>query len=196
MTYLDGNKEVNVRANKGVVMCCGGFENNPEMMATISRPTAVTPQRRCTTPATAIVMCEKVGASMWHMHGIAGFWPHVVSLDGTGFTSNLEMIDSGYGILVGTNGRRFTPECPAVSYGNNTRVALDLKLTNGNRHGDYQSGGEWMTRHLPAVSWGIFDAAGFEKATTYFPFDDPVAEGFAYSARHNRGPCGSDRRAG
>ena len=24
--------------------------------------------------------------------------------------------------------------------------------------------------------------AGFEKATTYFPFDDPVAEGFAYSA--------------
>ena len=39
-----------------------------------------------------------------------------------------------------------------------------------------------MTRHLPAVSWGIFDAAGFEKATTYFPFDDPVAEGFAYSA--------------
>lgn len=94
------------------------------------------------------------------------------------------------------DGRRFTPECPAVSYGNNTRVALDLKLTNGNRHGDYQSGGEWMTRHLPAVSWGIFDAAGFEKATTYFPFDDPVAEGFAYSARHNRGPCGSDRRAG
>lgn len=33
VTYLDGNKEVNVRANKGVVMCCGGFENNPEMMA-------------------------------------------------------------------------------------------------------------------------------------------------------------------
>lgn len=182
VTYLDGNKEVNVRANKGVVMCCGGFENNPEMMANYFKAYGCHPAAAVHNTGDGIVMCEKVGASMWHMHGIAGFWPHVVSLDGTGFTSNLEMIDSGYGILVGTNGRRFTPECPAVSYGNNTRVALDLKLTNGNRHGDYQSGGEWMTRHLPAVSWGIFDAAGFEKATTYFPFDDPVAEGFAYSA--------------
>lgn len=79
------------------------------------------------------------------------------------------MIDSGYGILVGTNGRRFTPECPAVSYGNNTRVALDLKLTNGNRHGDYQSGGEWMTRHLPAVSLGHLRCCGLREGNHVLP---------------------------
>ena len=84
VTYLDGNKEVNVRANKGVVMCCGGFENNPEMMANYFKAYGCHPAAAVHNTGDGIVMCEKVGASMWHMHGIAGFWPHVVSLDWNG----------------------------------------------------------------------------------------------------------------
>lgn len=61
----------------------GGFENNPEMMANYFKAYGCHPAAAVHNTGDGIVMCEKVGASMWHMHGIAGFWPHVVSLDGT-----------------------------------------------------------------------------------------------------------------
>lgn len=38
--YSDGSTEVRVKANKGVIMTCGGFESNPGMMANyFSEPT-------------------------------------------------------------------------------------------------------------------------------------------------------------
>ena len=39
--YSDGRSEISVRANKGVILTCGGFENNPQMMANyFSQPKA------------------------------------------------------------------------------------------------------------------------------------------------------------
>ena len=41
--YNDGKNDVRVQANKGVIMTCGGFESNPDMMANYFSQPTVTP---------------------------------------------------------------------------------------------------------------------------------------------------------
>lgn len=41
--YNDGKNDVRVKANKGVIMTCGGFESNPDMMANYFSQPTVTP---------------------------------------------------------------------------------------------------------------------------------------------------------
>ena len=184
VVYDDGKQTHRAKANKGVIMCCGGFENNPEMMWNHFKTLNAHPAAGVHNTGDGIAMCSKVGAKMWHMAGIAGFWPHVVSLDGTQFTSNLEMIDPGHGgILVGGNGRRFMADVRILHYGNLTDVEEDALYTTGNRHGDIQLGGEWKTGHLPATMWGVWDTDGFNNlGVRYWPHENPVEEGWALRA--------------
>lgn len=180
--YESDGKEVCAQALKGVVMCCGGFENNPNMMANYIRAYGAHPFAGISNTGDGIALCAEVGADMWHMANIAGFYNGFASLDGESFVAkNAAQTPRGEGIIVGLNGRRYYMD--NGGFGNKGLTEYDLRIHSGYRHGDNNRGGEWMHQHLPAVSWFVFDQAGFDAgATSEITEDDPVAAGWGYKA--------------
>jgi succinate dehydrogenase/fumarate reductase flavoprotein subunit len=70
----DGEKRL--RARKGVVLACGGFENNPAMQEQFWEGRSVMPAAGQHNTGDGIVMAQGVGAALWHMwhaHGCYGF---------------------------------------------------------------------------------------------------------------------------
>ena len=68
-------KEVAIKARKGVILACGGFENNDEMKRNYFEAMPVYTLFTGNT-GDGITMAQEVGASMWHMwhfHGSYGF---------------------------------------------------------------------------------------------------------------------------
>lgn len=65
-----------VRARRGVILACGGFENNPDMKKQFWEGKAVLPAAGRNNTGDGIVMAQDVGAALWHMwhvHGSYGF---------------------------------------------------------------------------------------------------------------------------
>ena len=182
VTYESNGKTVNAKAAKGVIMCCGGFENNPEMMANYIRAYNAHPLAGVHNTGDGLRLCAEVGAEMWHLANIAGFYNGFSSLDGTKFVSkNSAQAVRAEGIIVGLNGRRYYMD--NGGFGNKDLTEYDLRIHSGYRHGDNNRGGEWMHQHLPSTSWYIFDQTGFDAgATSDIEDEDPVAAGWGYSA--------------
>ncbi|MFQ5850366.1 MAG: FAD-dependent oxidoreductase [Candidatus Binatia bacterium] len=68
-------KEITVRARQGVILACGGFENNEEMKRNYFEAMPVYPLFRGNT-GDGIKMAQEMGAALWHMwhfHGGYGF---------------------------------------------------------------------------------------------------------------------------
>ena len=68
-----GNRSITVKARKGVVLTCGGFENNQEMIRDYLPGvpycyTSGTPYNE----GDGITMAMSVGADLWHMNNYAG----------------------------------------------------------------------------------------------------------------------------
>ena len=65
-------REIAIKAKKAVIMMCGGFEGNPEMLATYIESAPVPIYVSCTPYNTGdgIKMAIDVGADLWHMNGI------------------------------------------------------------------------------------------------------------------------------
>ncbi len=77
----NGNKEIHIKVKKAIIMACGGFEANRDMIATYIEEAPV-PIAVSGTPyntGDGIKMAMDVGADLWHMNGIewsrAGFKP-------------------------------------------------------------------------------------------------------------------------
>lgn len=183
VVYESKGNSVTAKANKGVVMCCGGFENNAEMLSNYFKAYHAHPCAGLSNTGDGFRMCNEVGAQLWHQAGIAGFNNNFASLGGTKFAAN----DAGAkvthkeGIVVGAHGRRYYME--VGGYGNVNLQDKDLRTHVGHRHGDQNLGGEWMHCQLPAISWYVFDQEGFNAgATTDISKGDPVDEGWGYSS--------------
>ena len=59
------------RAEKGVILCCGGYENNVAMQNDYSYPgVRFFPWGTPHNTGDAVTMCEAIGARMWHMSSI------------------------------------------------------------------------------------------------------------------------------
>ncbi|MEC4273780.1 FAD-binding protein [Adlercreutzia sp. R25] len=181
LTYEVDGKTVNAKANHGVIMCCGGFENNSEMLQNYHKSYGAHPLAGLCNEGDGITMCAEVKAHMWHMNGIAGFNNNFSTLDGSGFASN----DGGaaivhdLGIIVGTHGRRYYME--VGGYNNKKLTDDDLRVHVGHRHGDQNLGGMWMHQQLPPLSWYVFDQAAMDQGATKKLGDiDPVAEAWGY----------------
>lgn len=172
-----GGKNVYFKANKAVIMCIGGFEHSPEhLMNYFCQPGARGAGRSGNT-GDGIKICQRLGASFWHMNSVAGFWPNVYTLDGT----SRPKANMHFGITVGTNGRRFYMDLGGSVSGPASSVDADLRLSIGVRHCHMNWGGEWPHMPMPQTSWFVFDANG--KAAGALPNnEDPVADGIAYSA--------------
>lgn len=75
LSAQSGEKEINIKARKAVILACGGFENNQTMKLQYFEAQPVYPVYLGNT-GDGILMAQKAGAALWHMwhfHGGYGF---------------------------------------------------------------------------------------------------------------------------
>ncbi|MEY8460436.1 FAD-binding protein [Eggerthellaceae bacterium 24-137] len=182
---IDGK---NIKANDGVIMCCGGFENDPVLKENTFGVSTIVPAAGIGNTGDGHRACMKIGADFWHMSGLAGMWLQPRDLDNTKFTS---VVVGGprvkkYGITVGSNGRRFYMDYDALTSWPDPKPGYeaDLRTDVGMRYGHTNFGGAWPWQAMPADGgWFIFDQAGLEAgAIPAETSTDPVADKLAYRA--------------
>ena len=137
-------KPVFVKAHKAVVLTCGGFENNQEMIRNYLSGvpycyTSGSPYNE----GDGISMALAVGANLWHMNNFAG---PSMALKVPEFSTTFSMqalhfsksVPGGM-IVVGPDGRRFADE----------------KFKT--RHGKVPSNGTWQAFSTPCPMYMVFD---------------------------------------
>lgn len=160
-----GGKELYIKANKGVVMCVGGFESNPQMMQDYVGMGHAVPGAGRLNTGEGHLMCMKAGADLWHMENVAGFWMFGRNIDDTMSTCSILAKNPSpkqFGVTVGINGRRFYMDWDGYMTNPGYELLSDLKMHVGFRHGHTQFGGDWPHLPMPEKAWFIFDTAGLE----------------------------------
>lgn len=196
--YEKGGKSVYAKAHRGVVMTCGGFENDPEMLQDYLSFERMHAAGATMNTGDGHRICAKLGASMWHMNSFAGAWSNGISIDGEKMMA-YRSLKKAQGIVVGINGRRFYQEWEGTTmFAPGEEGPLELHY--GCRHGHQNFGGDWRCLPLPPKQWFVFDSEGL-KYSAYLganstsntlqnqteksendPSIDPVADGYAYTA--------------
>lgn len=150
VVYKDG-AEVRVKANGGVCLCCGGFENNQEMMNDYCQIPQVNLKAGTMNTGEGVKMAQAVGAALWHMSNVAGWqWSYQ-----SPYLSTSKSLGTNYtpkGLYAGCSGARFLNE-----------VAQ-------NRHGRINIGGRWISTPMPVPTYYITDV-------TYM--NEPMLPGFS-----------------
>jgi succinate dehydrogenase/fumarate reductase flavoprotein subunit len=177
-----------IRADKGVIMCCGGYEHNEEFLegyCGVGNAISFAGQGN-TGDGHKIV--ARYGADFWHMHNAAGFWMAGRNLDNTHFSNGaLESHKyKKYGITVAKNGRRFYMDWDGHKSLDlaDDQESMDLSRHVGSRHGVMQFGGEWTHLPMPSIAWFIFDNSNLVNAIDYKTIGtkNPVEDGWLYKA--------------
>jgi succinate dehydrogenase/fumarate reductase flavoprotein subunit len=149
-----GEKTLNVKARRGVVLTCGGFENNQEMIRNYLPGipycyTSGSPYNE----GDGITMALSVGADLWHMNNYAGpsmalkvpEVPTSFSMQALHFSKQM----AGGMIVVGPDGRRF----------------CDEKFKT--RHGKVPVNGRWLPLATPCPMFMIIDHMLFSAGPLY-----------------------------
>lgn len=149
-----GDHTIAIKARRGVVLTCGGFENNQEMIRNYLPGvpycyTSGSPYNE----GDGIAMAMSVGADLWHMNNYAGpsmalkvpEIPTSFSMQALHFSKEIP----GGVIVVGPDGRRFTDE----------------KFKT--RHGKVPVNGRWMPLATPCPMYMIFDHTHFTAGPLY-----------------------------
>lgn len=174
-----------VKANRGVIMCIGGFEHSPEMMQNYLGQGKAIPAAGSGNTGDGHKICARLGADSWHMNNAAGFWMTGRDLNNSSFSNPpiFKPSAKGFGITVGINGRRFYMDWDGYNIREKVPYMSDLSVHVGSRHGHMQFGGEWPHLPMPSMAWLIFDKDGLEAgAIPASTTTDPVKDGFAHSA--------------
>jgi len=149
-----GNKSIDVKARKGVVLTCGGFENNQQMIRDYLPGvpycyTSGSPYNQ----GDGITMAMSVGADLWHMNNYAG---PSMALKVPEVRTSFSMQALHYSketpggmIVVGPDARRFTDE----------------KFKT--RHGKIPVNGRWLPLSTPCPMYLIFDHTLFSAGPLY-----------------------------
>ncbi len=149
-----GNATITVKARKAVVLTCGGFENNQQMIRDYLPGvpycyTSGSPYNE----GDGITMAMSVGADLWHMNNYAG--PSMalkVSEIRTTFSMqalHYSKEPPGGMIVVGPDARRFTDE----------------KFRT--RHGKVPVNGRWLPMTTPCPMYMIFDHTHYSASPLY-----------------------------
>lgn len=113
-----GGQEMAIRARRAVVICVGGFENNPQMQKDYFGLDRVYTMGTPGNTGDGLKMLQKAGAEMWHLRSFnqtGGFWPAMKFPEFEGaFFRNIRMT-SGSWIDVAKDNRRFYNE--GIPYG-------------------------------------------------------------------------------
>jgi len=148
------DESIFVRARKGVVLTCGGFENNQDMIRNYLPGipycyTSGSPYNE----GDGIAMAMSVGADLWHMNNYAG--PSMaLKVPGIRTTFSMQALHfskkmRGGMIVVGPDARRF----------------CDEKYKT--RHGKIPVNGRWLPLSTPCPMFMIFDHVLFSAGPLY-----------------------------
>lgn len=152
---VDG-KEVNVRAKNGVVLACGGFENNKEMQQDFTQRLFWPPTGNAHyNTGDGIRMAMDVGADLWHMSNIV---TNIEFYDEANQCATFIFQGTSRGIIVGPDATRFAAE-------DATR-----------RHGKFSMGGTWINSPLPDYMYSIFDENGRNQGRLHFTWSEDSQE--------------------
>ena len=147
-------KTLNIRANNGVVMACGGFENNPEMVETYLGLPASAAIGTLYNTGDGHRMAMEVGADMWHMDVYEG--------DGIGYFGGMSFLVEEGQRAISAHGQGGAYG-PAVANGSVMLLAADgsryLREDENMRHGHIYQGGTWDNPKRPTRSFLFFDEA-------------------------------------
>ncbi len=148
--------EVYLKARKGVILSCGGYENNPDLLKTYYDAGTYklsfhgTPYNR----GDGFALVEPFGAQLWHMNSYSG--PTLNPLTPGEWEGNLST-GLAYGtkdyIYVGRDGSRFIYE----------------EVVGQNHHGKLRIHGVWTNVPSPQPVHVIFGSKLFEQTPQLFP---------------------------
>ena len=143
-----------VKATKGVILTCGGFENNQEMIRNYlpGIPYCYT-NGSPYNEGDGITMAVTVGAELWHMNNFAGP-SFALKVDEYETTFSMQALHfsketPGGMIVIGSNGERFFDE----KYKHN--------------HGKVKKNGVWAPMPTPCPLYMIFDHTLFTSGPLY-----------------------------
>ena len=113
-TKSDGS-EVTVRAKRGVILCCGGFEFNDEMIGNYLVPSPLAHEGWIYNTGDGLRMGMEIGAEMWHMNMLDAYGVGFVAPgdNRARFGYNGASCKSGSFIWVNRQGKRFMCENPS-----------------------------------------------------------------------------------
>ncbi len=139
--------EVRVGATGGVVLACGGFECNQQMIQDYLGCTRLAPLGGLYNNGDGIRMAQEVGADLWHMYNyeslgmLGGNNYEVPSGERAFIKSNYLPAATGGLICVADDGSRYLAE------------------DAGNRHGHVKMGGSWKIPNTSVRPHVVFDEA-------------------------------------
>lgn len=140
------------RAEGGVVLAGGGFENNEEMLEDYLEIPAAIAKYTEHNDGSSIKLAMRAGSDLWHMGNVMGYELHLANFDHKSqFRKPLQgpkkqQLGERSCFVVGPDARRFCNEAADVRSGHTLRS------------------GEWRIQELPQKAWAIFDEAGLTKA--------------------------------
>ena len=143
-------KKVNIRAKNGVVLACGGFENNPQMWQDYLYYSELAVAGTFYNTGDGVRMAQEVGADLWHMNNIetSGYFGGTTfePLEGEhGLALTNDKYKGGSMIMVAGDGTRFVREDFAT------------------RHGNILYGGTWRIVYYPETMYLVFDQAQLDR---------------------------------
>jgi succinate dehydrogenase/fumarate reductase flavoprotein subunit len=145
---------LDIKARRAVVLTCGGFENNQEMIRGFLTDLPYGyPLGTPYNTGDGIKMAMTVGADLWHMNNVSGPW---FCLKVPEIESAFEIVPlhfaqdvSGGMIIVGADGKRFVDE------------------KRKDAHGKIKVGGRWTQTRAPCPMFMIFDHTLFSTGPIY-----------------------------
>jgi succinate dehydrogenase/fumarate reductase flavoprotein subunit/uncharacterized protein with FMN-binding domain len=137
-------KTLNVRAQNGVVLATGGFENNETMVENYTQMPECFSKGAHYNTGDGIKMAMKAGADLWHMSTLSG--PDLNFKDPNsettfGYALQLYGFNKKSIIFVGSDGTRFVNEAFFP------------------RHGHINNSGTWVSMQIPSPAYAVFDEA-------------------------------------
>ena len=170
VTAQVGGQTVNIRARNGVVMSCGGYENNPQIIQDYAGIPVSYPVACHYNTGDGHLMCARIGAQLSAMYNVAAY---ISCLFNDGMTAEWDS-----GTRVGK--ARYTTSLIYVG-GDGTRF---MNENFKSRHGRMMWHGDYQIQRVPRNSWCVFDQYAFENTKFSNSMDTP--EGIAEALEAGR----------
>ncbi|MGA2665950.1 MAG: FAD-dependent oxidoreductase [Nitrososphaerales archaeon] len=152
-----GSDTIAVKANKGVVLCSGGYEYNDQMVRDyIGVPNQLFFGSPYNT-GDGVAMAQAVGANLWHMDVAAA--PSGYAIKTPQYKANIPInipSKGGY-IMVGADSKRFSNETQSPGYNTAPSPGTTIALVAGK----YLQNGAYKSGYFPQPMHLVFDSVAF-----------------------------------